>query len=66
MNYLGQVRRIDLNLRARYPMIETTIYQIHEHQYEIVVSEFSGEFDRLKDEFDHSIRFVSTPVTSPL
>lgn len=62
MNFEGDCKRIDLNLRSRYPYLDTGIYKINEDLFHIYVDVSFGDFRKLQAEFDNSIKFLSTPV----
>lgn len=61
MDNRGTIRRNDLWLRARYPEISTTIFKITAREYQIFCEGFQGDFEHLKKEFHHSIRFIGSP-----
>ncbi len=56
------VKRIDYNLRARYPELTTVIYEIKQSEYLIYCSSDVDNFNELTKEFESSIRFITTPV----
>ena len=56
------IKRSDLTLRCRYVGLETEIYQIDQYRYVICCKNYSGNFDKLRTEFDHSIRQMGTQV----
>lgn len=56
------VRKIDYNLRARYPELITTIYEIKKSDFVIYCSSELDNYNELKKEFNNSIRFMTTPV----
>lgn len=62
LEYQGFVRRIDLRLRSKFPYLDTTIYKIHSHKYEIFVSNISTDFLEIARDFDEKIKNVTTPV----
>lgn len=56
------VKRSDLTLRCRYVGLETEIYQIDEYRYTICCKNYSGNFEKLRTEFEHSIKQMGTWV----
>lgn len=56
------VKRSDLTLRCRYVGLETEIYQTGEHRFTIYCKNYRGSFEKLRAEFDHSIRRMGTWV----
>ena len=56
------VKRSDLTLRCRYIGLETEIYQIDKYRYAIYCKNYSGNFDKLQADFNHSIRQMGTQV----
>lgn len=56
------IRRSDLALRCRYIGLETEIYQVEEYRYVIFCKNYRGNFDKLRTDFDHSIRQMGTQV----
>ena len=56
------VKRSDLTLRCRYVGLETEIYQMDEHRFAIYCKNYRGSFEKLRAEFDHSIRRMGTWV----
>lgn len=59
----GQIRRIDALLRARFPHLETDIYETRPNRYVIVVPPDIERVERISAEFDHSIRFATVPAS---
>ena len=62
LNYEGSCKRIDLIFRAKYPFYSTELYKISDVEYQIFIKENIDDFDSLKEEYDHSIRFITSPV----
>ncbi len=63
MDYTAQVRRIDLNLRAEYPYLQTKIYQTEPYKYFIYIkTKPIDDFNKLDSEFKSKIKFMGTPV----
>ena len=56
------VKKSDLTLRCRYIGLETEIYQIDKYRYAIYCKNYSGNFDKLQADFNHSIRQMGTQV----
>lgn len=56
----GYARRTDLYLRSAHPELETEIYRIDENNFSIYCKGEIEEFDKLKEEFNYSIRLVSS------
>ena len=56
------VKRSDLALRCRYIGLETEIYQIDKYWYTIYCKNYSGNFDKLRADFNYSIRLMGTQV----
>ena len=56
------VKRSDLTLRCRFVGLETEIYQMDEHRFAIYCKNYRGSFEKLRAEFDHSIRRMGTWV----
>ncbi len=57
-----EIRRTDLELRCRYPELDTVIYKINMHEFVIECKNFQGDFADLKKEFNREIRIVASPV----
>lgn len=57
-----EIQRVDLNLRSKYPHFKTSIYKIHNHQYEIYVENAKTDFKIISNEFNRKIRFLTSPV----
>ena len=62
-DYAGQVKRIDALLRARFPYLDTEIYETRPNRFVIVVPPDIEQVERISTEFDRSIRFVTVPVS---
>lgn len=60
--YDDEVRRADLNLRIQYPELNTEIYKKDVWEYIIFCRGYAGDFEKLKKEFDYSIRMAACPV----
>lgn len=58
----GQVRRVDLFLRAKYIDINTTIYKINNDEYKLYCENVDQNFDDFLKDFEYSIRVIGTPV----
>ena len=56
------IRRSDLTLRCRYIGLETEIYQVEKFRYVIYCKNYGGNFNKLRADFDHSIRQMGTQV----
>lgn len=56
------VKRSDLILRCRYVGLETEIYQVDKYRYAIYCKNYRGNFDKLRKEFDNSIRQMGSWV----
>lgn len=56
------VKRSDLILRCRYVGLETEIYQVDQYRYAIYCKNYRGNFDKLRKEFDNSIRQMGSWV----
>lgn len=56
------IKRSDLRLRCRYIGLETEIYQIDKFRYVIYCKNYNGNFDKLRADFNHSIRQMGTQV----
>jgi len=62
VNFEGEVRRIDLNLRSHYVDIDTVIYRISEFDYQIFSEHFPGDFEDFQEKFRKEFRLMGTPV----
>lgn len=62
IDHTGQIRRIDLRLREKYPFLKTRIFKLTQFDFVIYVENLIGSFTKLVEEFEHSIRFVTAPV----
>ena len=60
--YVGQVKRIDALLRSRFPYLLTDIYEIRVNHFVIVIAPEIERVERIEEEFDSSIRFLTVPV----
>lgn len=56
------VRRDDLRLRSRYPSLKTKIFEIEAERFLIYVQNPFDDRDALCEEFNNSIRFITSPV----
>lgn len=56
------VQRTDLALRARYPQLETRIFQVGAFEYRIVFDDAILRADVIREEFANSIRPITVPV----
>ena len=56
------VRRDDLRLRSVYPSLNTRIFEVAADRFLIYVQSPVKDRDALCKEFDHSIRFIISPV----
>lgn len=61
-DYTGQVRRIDLYLRTKYPLLLTRIFKKSPVEFEIYVGNYFADFEAFAKEFASSIKFVTVPV----
>ena len=61
--YDGWVRRIDVLLRARFPMLVTRIFQVDKSSYRIVFARDAADAGQVAPVFESNIRFVTAPVT---
>lgn len=57
-----EVRRSDLYLRAEYPYLKTRIFEKSNGWCVIYVMNFDGDFEKLKKEFNYSIRPITAAV----
>lgn len=62
LNYDGWCRRIDLNLRAKFPYLTTRIFKKGSFEYQIYVVSEVDNFDSLENTFNHEIRYVTAPI----
>ena len=60
--FSGQVRRIDAHLRARYPTLETNIYELDDKTFLIAFPKEQLDANQIEEEFHNTIRFVTVPV----
>ncbi len=58
----GPVRRTDLNLRARYPELVTTIYRVDEIHFKIHCKDVKEEFEAINKDFNYSIKMLTSPI----
>lgn len=56
------VRRDDLRLRSTYPSLKTKIFEVEPENFLIYVENPFADRDALCKKFDHSIRFIVSPV----
>lgn len=61
-DYMGQVRRIDLFLRTKYPLLLTRIFKKSPVEFEIYVDSYFADFEAFAKEFASSIKFITVPV----
>ena len=62
-SHAGQVRRMDVILRSRFPNLVTRIYEAGSDQFVIVFDTALQDAAAIADEFDHSIRFMTVGAT---
>ena len=62
LRYDAWCRRMDLKFRARYPHLNTKIFEIDDSHYEIFVVEDVGNFSDIAQIFDRGIRYLTAPV----
>ena len=60
-NY-GLVRKTDLNLRAKYPELQTFIYQTSDDSFIIYIKNRKVDFGTIEEEFEKSIKPIFLPV----
>lgn len=58
----GIVKRCDLSLRVKYFGMQTEIYQIGNFQFAIFCENYKGDFIKINEEFNHSIKPVGTSI----
>ena len=63
MHYEGQARRIDANLRSRFPHLVTDIYEVKPSHFVIVMPAETQRFHEIVEEFDRSIRLLHVAVS---
>ncbi|BDU25217.1 hypothetical protein FLGSB24_19610 [Flavobacterium sp. GSB-24] len=63
MSFKGVIKRADLNLRGEYPQMSTSIYQISDSNFVIYCQNVGDNFQDIVENFNHSIRPISVPVT---
>jgi hypothetical protein len=61
-SYAEQVRRIDVQLRSRFPHLPTRIYDVHPFGYVIVFDAELLDAQKIEKEFDGQIRWLTVPV----
>ena len=59
----GYARRIDVMLRARYPHLQTRLFEVVKDTFQIVFASNLLDADSISEEFDNSIRFLTVNVT---
>ena len=59
----GYARRIDALLRARYPHLQTQLFEVAKDKFQIVFASNLLDADTISEEFDNSIRFLIVNVT---
>ena len=57
------VKRCDLELRMKYFGIKTEIYQIDVFRFVIVCNNYTGNFEELSKDFNHTIRYVGIDLS---
>lgn len=62
MPYDGYVRRMELELRARYPLLSTKIYKVDDATFFISVLNELANFSQIEKDFGQKIRFANSPV----
>ena len=62
-SHAGQVRRMDVILRSRFPNLVTRIYEVGSDQFVIVFDTALQDAAAIADEFDRSIRFMTVGAT---
>ena len=60
---MGYARRIDAMLRARYPHLQTRIFEVVNDTFQIVFASNLLDADTISEEFDNSIRFMTVNIT---
>ena len=60
--HVGQVKRVDALLRSRFPYLLTDIYETRVNHFVIVIAPEIERVERIEEEFDSSIRFLTIPV----
>jgi len=61
-SYADQVRRIDVELRSRFPHLLTRLYEVDLLSYVIVFDAELQDAQKIAKEFDGQIRWVTVPV----
>ena len=61
-SYADQVRRIDVELRSRFPYLQTRLYEVDAFSYLIVFDAELQDAQKIGKEFYHEIRWVTVPV----
>ena len=59
----GYAKRIDAMLRARYPHLQTQLFEVTKDTFQIVFDSNLLDADSISEEFDNSIRFLIVNVT---
>ena len=59
----GYARRIDASLRARYPHLQTQLFEVAKDTFQIVFASDFLDAASISEEFDNSIRFMTVNVT---
>lgn len=62
MDYENWCRRIDLNLRAEYPYLTTSIYKISTYDFLISIDQDTENREEIEETFNNKIRYITTPV----
>jgi hypothetical protein len=60
--YDGWCRRIDFNLRARYPYLTTRIFKMLDYSYNIYIESEIDDFSNLSKIFNYEIKYITAPV----
>ena len=59
----GYAKRIDVSLRARYPHLQTLLFEVTKDKFQIVFDSSLQDATSLSEEFDNSLRFMTVNVT---
>ena len=59
----GYARRIDVMLRARYPHLQTQLFEVTKDTFQIVFDSNLLDAESISEEFDNSIRFLTVNAT---
>jgi len=62
LNYDGWCRRIDLNLRAKFPYLATRIFKKGNDEYQIYIESEIDDFASLENIFNREIRYLTAPI----